>query len=63
MRRSKNSCSPTPSGGRVEPDWAKVHDELKTKGVTLQLLWQEYKTAYRAVQPVLRTVSRLEEGA
>jgi transposase len=25
------------------PDWAKVHQELKRKGVTLFLLWQEYK--------------------
>ncbi len=25
------------------PDWNKVHQELKRKGVTLQLLWQEYK--------------------
>jgi transposase len=27
------------------PDWAKVHHELKRKGVTLFLLWQEYKAA------------------
>ena len=25
------------------PDWNKVHQELKRKGVTLNLLWQEYK--------------------
>ena len=25
------------------PDWATVHHELKRKGVTLFLLWQEYK--------------------
>ena len=25
------------------PDWNKVYQELKRKGVTLQLLWQEYK--------------------
>jgi len=25
------------------PNWAKVHQELKRKGVTLQLLWEEYK--------------------
>src|SRR3989454_5859711 len=29
----------------VAPDWATVHHELKRKGVTLFLLWQEYKTA------------------
>jgi transposase len=28
------------------PDWATVHQELKRKGVTLFLLWQEYKAAY-----------------
>jgi transposase len=27
----------------VVPDWATVHQELKRKGVTLFLLWQEYK--------------------
>ena len=27
------------------PDWAIVHQELKRKGVTLFLLWQEYKAA------------------
>ena len=28
----------------LEPDWAQVHDELRThKHVTLQLLWQEYR--------------------
>lgn len=25
------------------PDWSKIHKELKRKGVTLSLLWQEYK--------------------
>lgn len=30
-------------GGRFEPDWGVLHQELKKKGVTLQLLWQEYK--------------------
>lgn len=27
------------------PDWATVHHELKRKGVTLLLLWQDYKAA------------------
>ena len=26
----------------VEPDCAQIHQEIKRKGVTLQLLWQEY---------------------
>ena len=27
----------------VEPDWAYISTELKRKGVTLTLLWQEYR--------------------
>jgi transposase len=30
-------------GSRAQPDWSWVHQELKKKGVTLQLLWEEYK--------------------
>jgi len=32
-----------PGPPRPLPDWATVHQELKRPGVTLQLLWQEYK--------------------
>lgn len=28
---------------QVEPDYARVHQELKKKGVTLTLLWEEYR--------------------
>ena len=28
---------------RLVPDWLKIHDELKRKGVTLMLLWEEYQ--------------------
>ena len=31
---------------RPEPDWAVVGKELKRKGVTLRLLWQEYRENY-----------------
>jgi transposase len=31
---------------RAVPDWSEVHKELRRKGVTLQLLWQEYKEAH-----------------
>ena len=31
---------------RVQPDWAVVHQELKRKGVTKLLLWEEYTAAY-----------------
>lgn len=34
-----------PAAARIMPDWAEVHHELKRKGVTLFLLWHEYKTA------------------
>ena len=30
----------------AEPDFAHLHQELKRKGVTLQLLWEEYATAH-----------------
>ena len=32
----------TPRTAIPRPDWAKFHLELKRKGVTKQLLWQEY---------------------
>jgi transposase len=32
-----------PARQRPLPDWERIHQELKRKGVTLQLLWQEYK--------------------
>ena len=38
------SATPTPAT-RLVPDWTTVHHELKRKGVTLFLLWQEYKAA------------------
>lgn len=31
---------------RAVPDWNCIHRELRRKGVTLQLLWQEYKEAH-----------------
>jgi len=30
----------------VEPDFKKIHQELKLKTVTLQLLWEEYRDIY-----------------
>ena len=30
---------------RAVPNWGQVHQELRSPGVTLQLLWQEYKEA------------------
>ena len=35
---------PAPAGTRPEPDFTKIHQELKSnRSVTLQLLWEEYK--------------------
>jgi transposase len=36
-----------PQGGRrkAEPDWTAVHRELRRPGVTLMLLWEEYRTS------------------
>ena len=42
---------------RTEPDWPHIHAELKLRGVTLALLWQEYRAehaqgyAYRCHPP------------
>ena len=33
-------------GARFVPDWAEVHRQLAGKGVTLQLVWEEYKEAH-----------------
>ena len=37
----------TPEPGRLQPEWARIHAELRRPGVTLLLLWEEY----RAGQP------------
>ena len=31
---------------RPLPDWSRIHRELKRAGVTLELLWQEYRDQY-----------------
>ena len=35
-----------PASQRPLPDWVQVHEELRRKGVTLFLLWQEYKARW-----------------
>ena len=35
-----------PDRDRVPPDVARIHEELKRTGVTLQLLWEEYAEVY-----------------
>lgn len=32
--------------GLAQPDWAEVHRELRRKGVTLSLVWEEYRAAH-----------------
>jgi len=32
--------------GKPLPDWHEIHREMKRKGVTLKLLWEEYKEAH-----------------
>ena len=51
------------STSRTEPDWSHNHAELKRRGVTLALLWQEYRAehAHDFAYMVLRAVQRLEE--
>ena len=36
----------TAHGAFPQPDWTYVHDELRRKGVTLALLWEEYRTVH-----------------
>lgn len=38
-----------PRGTRAVPDWAIAHREMRKKGVTLQLLWEEYVDAHADV--------------
>jgi transposase len=65
-----------PAQVRGVPDWALVHQELKRKGVTLFLLWQEYREThpegyqyswfcdhYRAWQGKLDVVMRQDHRA
>ncbi len=41
-----NGAVPTTAAGkRIEPDCDWIHRELRRKGVTLQLLWEEYVAA------------------
>lgn len=37
---------PTLATDRVVPNWIDLHQELKRPGVTLMLLWQEYRAAH-----------------
>lgn len=45
-RRLFPPAVPAPSDQRPTPDWVHVHAELPRPGVTLALLWQEYRLAH-----------------
>ncbi|SOS33901.1 integrase [Pseudomonas syringae group genomosp. 3] len=45
-RRLFPPAAPVPTDQRPMPDWAHVHAELRRPGVTLALLWQEYRLAH-----------------
>lgn len=45
-RLVKSDSSSKDKGFRPQPDWNYIHQELRKKGVTLQLLWEEYKAIY-----------------
>lgn len=46
LERRLFSAPEQPSGPHYVPDWADIHRELSRKGVTLQLVWEEYKQAH-----------------
>lgn len=46
-RRLYPASPQLPAQPRGQPDWAAVHKELKRKGVTLQLLWEEYRAQHQ----------------
>ena len=45
-RRVFPSSEVSEAGPRFVPDWAEIHRQLARKGVTLQLVWEEYKEAH-----------------
>ncbi len=51
---SKRPTQPKKSLDIIHPDWNEVHEELKRKGMTRKLLWEEYK----AKQPSLYSYSQ-----
>ena len=40
------TATPPSSPAKALPDWSALHEQLRRKGVTLQLLWQEYYQAH-----------------
>ena len=48
---------------RPIPDWARVHAERRRKGVTLALLWQEYKAVHPRGFSTASSANATERGA
>lgn len=46
MERLMKPAPAEGSPGQPLPDWSAIHEQLRRKGVTLQLLWQEYRQAH-----------------
>ena len=61
-RRLFATAAPTPLARRPTPDWAIVHQELKRKGVTLLLLWQEYKASTPMASSTASSVKPIASG-
>ena len=38
--------APQPASGFVQPDYGRMHQELRRKGMTLMLLWEEHRTQH-----------------
>ena len=45
-RRLYPAAMPADGAASSEPDWAVVHAEMKRRGVTMTLLWQEYRAEH-----------------
>ena len=66
LERRRFPAPPPSRTPRPLPDWSEVHRELRRKGVTLSLLWQDVQgdpPREAAVQPVLRAVPSLTREA
>lgn len=44
--RKPATAPPASAPSKPLPDWPAIHEQLRRKGVTLQLLWQEYRQAH-----------------
>jgi hypothetical protein len=44
--RKRATAPPASEPSKPLPDWPTVREQLRRKGVTLQLLWQEYRQAH-----------------